>query len=70
MGLKKVKVVQDESSHWYVIPVELYQNFKSLVEKSVYDNDIGYDAQEEFEEKFEKYRTNGDVNKVQLWAEV
>ena len=67
MNLQEVYAVQDESSHWYVIPVELKKDFYSLHERACDDD---YDAQEEFEEKFNVYRTGGSLNNIQLWAEI
>jgi len=65
--MQKVIATRDESSHWYVIPADLYDEFSKLYQKA-YEDD--YEAQEEFEEKFGQYRTGGDLNNVQLWAEV
>ena len=62
--MKKVKVVQDESGHWYVIPNDLLDEFlddeenESMVSSGKFDN------------KWGKYRTGGDLNLVQLWTEV
>lgn len=62
--LQKVKAVNDDSGHWYVIPENLYPFFKIDLE----DEDMvesGY-----FDNKWEKYRTGGDLNLVQLYAEL
>lgn len=62
--LQKVKSVNDDSGHWYVIPENLYPFFKIDLE----DEDMvesGY-----FDNKWEKYRTGGDLNLVQLYAEL
>lgn len=61
--MKKVKAVRDDSAHWYVIPLEKAEEFNKLL----YETD---DCYREFEEKFNKYRTDGDVNNVQLYAEI
>lgn len=65
--LKKVAAVQDDSGHWYVIPADMKEEFHQLLEK-VTDED--YDAQDAFNEKFSGYRTGGDLNLVQLYAEI
>ncbi len=63
--MKAVKVVQDESSHWYIMPNELAEEFHALASA------IDYTALDEkiFEEKFSKYRTGGDINNVQLYID-
>ena len=62
-ALEKAKVVQDSDSHWYVIPAELEQAFES-------DNCNDEMADSgEFAEKYDQYRTNGDINNIQLYAE-
>lgn len=62
---KKVKVTQDDSGHWYLIPNELYGEFNSLCEKA--DNG-DYDAMNEVYDKFGIYRTGGDLNNIQLYT--
>lgn len=62
--LQKAKVITDESSHWYVIPNDLLQEFRQ--DESNEDMiDSG-----QFDEKWGKYRTGGDLNCIQLWAEL
>ncbi len=65
--MQKVIATQDESSHWYVIPLNIYDEFRQLHEKACDDD---YEAQEEFEAKFGKYRTGGWLNNIQLYAEI
>jgi hypothetical protein len=62
--LKKAKAVQDESGHWYVIPAER-------------EDEFGQDNQNEdmtdsgeFDSKWGQYMTGGDLNLIQLWAEI
>lgn len=62
--LRKVKVVQDQDSHWYVIPEELEPSF--LID--LYDDKTIESG--EFDSKWRKYRTGGDLNLVQLWVEI
>lgn len=63
MALRKVKAVRDDSAHWYIIPSEKAEEFNKLLDETD-------DEYTEFEEKFSKYRTGGDVNNVQLYAEI
>lgn len=64
MALKRVSAVQDDSGHWYVIPAEKAGEFfkdsesELLVEYGEFDNLWG------------KYRTGGDLNLTELWAEI
>lgn len=62
--MEKVKAIQDESNHWYVIPNDLLNDFrKDEQDESMIDSG-------EFDDKWGKYRTGGDLNLVQLWAEI
>lgn len=63
--LKKVSVVQDESYHWYIIPKEKETKFYQMISETTDDDDY-----EEFEKEFEEYRTGGDLNTIQLYAEI
>jgi hypothetical protein len=68
--LQPVKAVQDEAGHWYVIPVNLQEDFRKLHElASDYSNEpVQEQAEIEFHDKFSQYRTGGDLNNVQLYA--
>jgi hypothetical protein len=58
----KVKAIQDDSYHWYVIPNELYDEF--LIDEQNEDMiDSG-----EFDAKWDEYRTGGDLNLIQLYT--
>ena len=59
----KVKTIQDDSSHWYLIPNEEEDRFYELLEASYND----YEAQDEFEIRYARYRTGGDLNLKQLY---
>jgi hypothetical protein len=63
--LIKVVAVQDDSSHWYIIPQQKKELFHSMIENSL-DNDDW----EGFEIEFGKYMTAGDLNLIQLYAEI
>ena len=62
--LQKVKAVQDEDCHWYVIPDDKYDEF--------HEDNMNEDMCDsgEFDNKWGEYRTGGDLNNVQLWAEI
>jgi len=63
-SLREVKAVKDDSGHWYIIPSELHEEF--------YD-DFCYGLLGEFKNfnsKWGKYRTGGDLNDIQLYAEI
>lgn len=59
-NFKRVVAVQDESSHWYVIPKSLEKDFYKLQEQID-------ESWEEFEEKFSQYMTGGDLNLIELY---
>ncbi len=60
--IQKVKALKDESGHWYVIPNDLVSSFM----KDEQDEDFVDSG--EFDNKYGKYRTGGDLNLVQLYA--
>lgn len=67
MPLQKVVAVQADGD-WYIIPAAMREEFNALSEKaSVHDN---YDAQDEFNDKFGAYATGGDLNIIQLYADI
>lgn len=62
--MKKVYVTQDGDSHWYVIPFERKNEF-------LIDLENGHvDEYEYFCETWSEYMTGGDLNNVQLYAEL
>ena len=61
MGYKKVKVVSDDSGHWYIIPNELEDLFYSDLE----DEELVESG--EFSEKYDQYMTGGAINNLQLY---
>lgn len=61
--LQKVIATQDNDGHWYVIPAGLIQDFHKLLEG-------GEDSENEFMDKFNDYLTGGDLNLIQLYAEL
>lgn len=62
---KPVVCKQDETGDWYIIPNELLDSFNAYFINGDMEND--YELQDEFEEKFGKYRTGGDLNLKQLY---
>lgn len=61
--MKKVHAIKDDDGHWYVIPAEMIEEFHRLL-------DGGESTEDEFIEKFSDYMTGGDLNLVQLYAEI
>ena len=64
----KIKVVQDDSGHWYTIPNELFDEFINISD-DIENNEDDQKYIDEFEDKFSHYRTGGDLNIKQLWIE-
>lgn len=62
--LQKVKAVKDDCGHWYVIPEELFEQFRWD------DNNDEMSYSGLFDDKYGQYRTGGDLNLVQLFAEI
>jgi hypothetical protein len=62
--MKKVFAVQDESGHWYIIPFEFKDEF-FRDEEMEKEGDFSY-----FEDKYSRYMTGGDLNLIQLYAEI
>ena len=62
--LQKVKAIEDESGHWYVLPNDLLSDFF----KDGEDEDFVDSGK--FDNKYGKYRTGGDLNLIQLYAEI
>lgn len=72
-NLTPVKAVRDDSAHWYVIPADRLEEFRHL--SGVGSNEAFTDSEKDelermFDEKFSQYRTNGDLNNKQLYAEL
>lgn len=62
-NLKRVLALKDDSGHWYVIPAKMREEFFSLLEG-------GEKTEDDFIEKFSDYMTGGDLNLVELYAEI
>lgn len=63
-NLRRVVAVQDESSHWYVIPVEMESEFHE-------DNEnVDLVDSGDFDDKWGKYSTGGCLNLKELWANI
>lgn len=62
--MRKVYAVQDDDCHWYVIPFEMKDEFQSDLE-GLSDENIY-----EWEDKYSQYMTGGDLNLIQLYAEI
>jgi hypothetical protein len=61
--LQKVVAIKDNDGHWYVIPADQKDEFFRLLER-------GELTEDEFIEKFADYMTGGDLNLIQLYAEI
>jgi hypothetical protein len=63
-GLSEVKALQDHECHWYIVPNDLAFYFhEDTCNVDLIDSG-------EFDEKWGRYRTGGDLNLIQLWAEL
>lgn len=62
--MEKVKVIKDESGHWYVIPNNLVNEFRRD------EQDEDFVDSGKFDEKYGKYMTGGDLNLIQLYADI
>lgn len=62
-NLQKVHAIKDDDGHWYVIPSEKEVEFHNLLNG-------GERTEDEFIEKFSQYMTGGDLNNIQLYAEL
>ncbi len=61
-----VTAVQDESSHWYLIPSHLSKRFNTL-ENKIIESNFDEDLIDAFESEFGQYRTGGGINNTQLY---
>lgn len=69
--IQKVIAVRDESCHWYVIPENLYDRWIELNKLMDGENQTVFEkAEDEFIKMFSKYMTGGDLNNIQLYAEL
>ena len=62
--LRKVKAIQDDDCHWYVLPIEMVDEFYKDEKNSEFVDSGG------FGNKYGQYMTGGDLNLIQLYAEV
>ena len=62
-----VKILQDDSCHWYIIPVEEADRFEIMLEKIINSDGEDQNTIDDFEAEFGGYRTGGDVNLTQLY---
>ena len=63
-NLVKVKAVQDDSCHWYIIPNDMLNEFYKDLENGSFVDGGG------FSEKYSKYMTGGCINNTQLFADI
>ena len=62
--MEAVKAIQDESGDWYVIPAYMLDEFRADEEQEYMVLSGHFDA------KWGNYRTGGDLNLKQLYAEL
>ena len=55
---------------WYVIPYELKDKFSCLLDKLIESDYSDEDYLDEFDGMFNIYRTGGDLNLIELYAEI
>lgn len=70
MSIQKVKAVTDYDGHWYLIPNDLVEEFFKDLDKFEGEDFEDYIDSGEFDNKYFHYRTGGDLNLVQLYADV
>ena len=69
--MKKAYAVEDSDGHWYVIPFEMKEQFFELDEKIGNENwSESQNADEEFNKLFSQYKTGGDLNLIELYADI
>ena len=59
-----VKAIQDDSGHWHIMPNSMVEDFY----RDGHDEDFIDSG--EFDNKYGQYRTGGDLNLLQLYAEI
>ena len=62
--IREVYVTQDDSGHWYVLPIELEKEFIEDLENEDFVDSGG------FGHKYGQYMTGGDLNNIKLYAKV
>lgn len=63
-SLIRVKAMTDDCGHWYVLPIELCEDFnKDLTNEDLVDSG-------DFDNRYSKYQTGGDLNIIQLFADI
>lgn len=62
--LQHVKAVQDNDGRWYVIPAIMGFSFYMDLQ----DEDVVESGQ--FSKRWGRYKTDGDLNSVELWAQI
>lgn len=62
--LQKVRVMSDDDGHNFVLPLDLAVDFYTDSENEDFIDSGGFDN------KYGKYSTGGDLNNIQLYAEI
>lgn len=63
-NIEKVKAVKDDSGHWFVIPNDKLSEFRKD------EQDVNFVDSGQFDDKWGRYMTGGDLNLIQLYADV
>jgi len=61
--------LQDDSSHWYLVPANMVEEFVNLSDKSLPDDEEGWAAQDAFIEKFENYAINTGPENIGVYLD-
>lgn len=62
--MKRVYATKDDDGHWYVIPYEMKDEFNSDLDGLCDDNIY------EWEDKYSQYMTGGDLNLIEIYADI
>lgn len=63
-SMTPISVESDDGGHWYIIPKQLVYDFHRDMENAEEDEYV------KFNEKYSQYRTGGDINNIQLFANI
>ena len=66
--MTKVQVREDSEGDWFIIPNELNDKFSELNDKMCFEDYQNQDTIEQFESFFNRFRTGGDLNNIQLYV--
>jgi len=67
---KRVVITQDDDGHSYIIPYEMKEEFIDLLNKLIECDYEDAEILDEYVNKFEQYRTGGDINNIELYIKL